>query len=622
MKTLLSYIRWSSDEQGKGDSLTRQKGMIDAYIKSHPDMLVDPEHQYFDKGVSSFKQVLDPNDIDGEIMRSVNRATGDLSRLFANIDAKKIPRDSVLIVEQIDRLGRSAPTQALEDFLKLVNYGIEIVTLADGMVYNKATANANMTSIMMYFMKAWVGYEESLKKSVRQQSVTKNRIEQAIKHGKPLGANVAGWLIHDKENDKYVVDESKANVARHIYKLRLEGNSFYRIAIMLNESNTPPINRRKIRKERREAIEKAKREGREVKTGDWSRESVKYLLRTETVLGTLPEAPSHPAIPHYYPAIIDFATFNTVQSMSTYKNCGKSSNTDSPLYVNIFRKLLTCGDCGLTMTAAGVRPPVYYGVYRCNCFIEKRKREPKTSDSNLSSQGLKRAEMKRLGRKLNAEKGMICRTASRKIFDLALCHNLFANLAQYATDQSDRLKISQYEEEQKKLKTRIKKLRLMILDDEENGDIDPELLAEINQSRRREKELDGLLKKELVRANSTDYETLAGLDLVNSAADRTQAQMAVSKLVKGITVYGSRHTCDVYFYNGSVIREFDYLADDDMTETLRGATDNAALKELADITGDRSGVVFHGQTHKGDTPPHDFTGWPDAEESDYPNTDE
>ncbi|EKF2848436.1 recombinase family protein [Escherichia coli] len=659
MRTLLSYVRWSSDEQAKGDSLKRQRDLIETYQQAHPELLVDPEHQYFDRGVSSFKQVVDPNDIDGEIMRSVNRATGDLSRLFANLDAKKIPRDSVLIVEQIDRLGRSKPTQALEDFLRLVNYGIEIVTLGDNMTYNQTSANANMTSIMMYFMKAWVGYEESLKKSLRIQSVNRKRIAAAIASGKPMGAITPGWIVYDKDNDKFTVDDVRANIVRHIYTLRLEGNSFYRIAIMLNDANTMTINSRKIRLDRlkkeaknrliaqgnkaptekeiesetyaeakakliaegnenpteKEIVEEAKRN-----VGDWSRETVKYLLQTETVLGTLPETKDHPSVPNYYPAIIDFTTFNTVQGMSTFKNCGKRSRTDSPIYVNIFRKMLTCGDCGLTMTPSGMRPPVYFGVYRCNCFVEKRKREPKAEPST-SAISVKRQEVKRMGRKRAEENNNPCRTASVKVFDLALCNNLFANLAQYSTDKVDRLRISDLEQEQVKLRNKIKKARQMIFAEEEAGDIDPDLLDMINKMRKREKEVDAELKKELIRANTNDADTLAGLDLINSSADRTQAQNAIQKLVKEVVVYGSRHTCDVHFYNGSVIREFDYLATDNLTDTLQRATDNDRLRELAEISGVRVGLgEFYGQIKESDAP--DYSDWPDAEEPDYPNTNE
>ncbi len=84
-----SYIRFSSAEQEKGDSLRRQTKLRDEVLQRHPEWILD-ESPMQDFGVSAWE--------------GANITEGALGGFIVACEAGKIPRGSVLIIEQWDRL--------------------------------------------------------------------------------------------------------------------------------------------------------------------------------------------------------------------------------------------------------------------------------------------------------------------------------------------------------------------------------------------------------------------------------------------------------------------------------------------------------------------------------------
>ncbi|MBR7540157.1 recombinase family protein, partial [Mycobacterium tuberculosis] len=62
---------------------------------------------------------------------------GQLGTFLAAIEAGKVPVRSYLLVESLDRISRAKITDALEIFMAIINRGVILVTLADGMEYSK-----------------------------------------------------------------------------------------------------------------------------------------------------------------------------------------------------------------------------------------------------------------------------------------------------------------------------------------------------------------------------------------------------------------------------------------------------------------------------------------------------
>src|ERR1035437_3953993 len=130
MRLAYSYIRFSTPEQLKGDSLRRQLELSEDYARRN-GLRLDTSLRLKDLGVSAF--------------RGKNRRTGDLSDFFKAIQMGEVPRGSVLLVESLDRLSRDELTEQMTQFMQIINADVEIVTLADDeRRYSRATLNRDM----------------------------------------------------------------------------------------------------------------------------------------------------------------------------------------------------------------------------------------------------------------------------------------------------------------------------------------------------------------------------------------------------------------------------------------------------------------------------------------------
>src|SRR5690606_6486333 len=87
-----SYIRFSTSEQSKGDSLRRQIKLSEDYAVQN-NLELDKSLNLRDLGVSAFK---------GD-----NKDKGALSHFLKLVKEKKIQKGAFLIVESLDRLSRA-----------------------------------------------------------------------------------------------------------------------------------------------------------------------------------------------------------------------------------------------------------------------------------------------------------------------------------------------------------------------------------------------------------------------------------------------------------------------------------------------------------------------------------
>ena len=116
MPRCYSYIRFSTPEQLKGDSLARQLRMAEEYAKEK-GLILDDALKLIDLGKSAYS---------GE-----HRKHGALGVFLKAVEEGRVPKGSVLLVESLDRLSRETVMAALTQFLSIIKSGIKIVTLAD-----------------------------------------------------------------------------------------------------------------------------------------------------------------------------------------------------------------------------------------------------------------------------------------------------------------------------------------------------------------------------------------------------------------------------------------------------------------------------------------------------------
>jgi DNA invertase Pin-like site-specific DNA recombinase len=111
-----SYMRFSTLEQGKGDSLNRQTTMAREWSERH-GVPLDTELNLTDKGVSAYQ--------------GANAETGALGAFLDTVKAGAIPRGSWLLVESLDRISREPAVDASYTMQGIIRAGVTVVDLSD-----------------------------------------------------------------------------------------------------------------------------------------------------------------------------------------------------------------------------------------------------------------------------------------------------------------------------------------------------------------------------------------------------------------------------------------------------------------------------------------------------------
>ncbi|CAN5702636.1 hypothetical protein BH09VER1_BH09VER1_05430 [soil metagenome] len=174
-----SYIRFSSPAQMKGDSLRRQTEASETYATEH-GLIIDYSLHLQDLGISAY--------------HGKHATEGKLSAFLLAIQTGRVPAGSTLLVESLDRLSREHVTEALTQFLQIINAGIVVVTLIDKMVYSRATINENPGSLMMSIVFMMRAHNESEEKSKRIGKAWANKRKMALETNAPRGKNCPNWL--------------------------------------------------------------------------------------------------------------------------------------------------------------------------------------------------------------------------------------------------------------------------------------------------------------------------------------------------------------------------------------------------------------------------------------------
>jgi DNA invertase Pin-like site-specific DNA recombinase len=141
-----SYVRFSRPEQLKGDSLRRQMQASEDYATEH-GLRIDSSLSMQDQGISAF--------------RGINAAKGALAGFLLAVQSGRVAPGATLLVESLDRLSRDQITEALTQFLGIINSGITVVTLMDKMVYSQATIDDNPGSLLMSIGVMMRAHDES-----------------------------------------------------------------------------------------------------------------------------------------------------------------------------------------------------------------------------------------------------------------------------------------------------------------------------------------------------------------------------------------------------------------------------------------------------------------------------
>lgn len=310
----ISYIRFSSKEQAKGDSYRRQYEATVKYCDDNDLQLA--EDVIYDEGVSAF--------------------TGDnkkaaLGQLAENAENGFYPKGTHLIVESFDRLGREQPIKQLNFVQSLLDAGLKIVILQTGKIYEEATL-ANAMDLMFALMSMIRSNEESELKSKRICASWDRRRELA-KEGVVFQARVPSWLK--------VVDGKIEEIPKHVKLLK-------DIFVMATEKDmgigsiTNHLNKNKIpfwgNLKRHRSAEHV-----------WIYNYIATLLKNRAVLGEYqPKKNRKPVgdpIKNYYPVVIEEDLFNLAQHKRRKRRV-RGGGRALPKQKNLVRSISYCAKCG------------------------------------------------------------------------------------------------------------------------------------------------------------------------------------------------------------------------------------------------------------------------------------
>jgi len=375
-----SYVRFSTPDQMKGDSLDRQTRQATEYASAH-GLDLDTSLTFRDLGISGY--------------HGANAERGSLADFRFGVQKGDIAPGSWLLIENFDRLSRMDPWSVLPIFQEIINAGIIIVTLQDRKVWNREEMRSNPLRIMESIIVMMRAHEESAVKSARLLSVYERKRQRAT-NGELFTRRLPAWLEWDDDRKQLKVREGRGEIVRAIFAKAIEGWGLSKIARWLNDQHTPTWG----------------------DAQEWDKSYVKKILTNPVVIGTFTPHQQRPdnngkrrrtpvgsIIENYFPAVVEQEMFDTVAlRFATTAVRGRHANREVR---SLFAGVLRCSRCGSTVSRAVKGEHVYLACAKAYSIgthpfrtiryplVEKLFRQratgiikdaPRTSDEDLEEQ--------------------------------------------------------------------------------------------------------------------------------------------------------------------------------------------------------------------------------------------
>jgi DNA invertase Pin-like site-specific DNA recombinase len=264
-----SYVRFSTPDQAKGDSLRRQTELAAAFCKRRGWRL-DDTLTLRDLGVSAF--------------RGDNAMVGNL-RVFLDAIAKGTVRPgSALIVESIDRISRQGIDEGYDICKKILKAGVVLVTLSPEREFGADAVKSLSKGALEIQLILERAAEESERKSHRSREawVSKRRLARA---GGVMTHHLPAWVVD--RNGTLDLAPEKAAAVRKIFDLAIAGYGITTIMNRLTAAKIRPL----------------------TKGGRWARSYVAAILKDRRAVGeyqprTRKDEPDGDPVANYYPAVV------------------------------------------------------------------------------------------------------------------------------------------------------------------------------------------------------------------------------------------------------------------------------------------------------------------------------
>lgn len=284
MRRAFSYIRFSTLEQSKGDSLRRQRKLRDDYVK-RKKLMLDESLDLRDLGVSAY--------------RGKNLREGKLADFLTAIEVGKVKPGDVLIVEALDRFSRAKPTESLRVFLGIIGAGVSIVTLDPEMEFNES--NCNEFALIEAIVKLKSANDFSARKSTWGKESWDSK--RANIPNEKITARCPAWLQLSEDRSTFIEKPKAVAVVKRIFKDTIDGIGLSKLERMLNAEGVPTFGNTKRSKV-------------------WHKSYITKILHNRAVIGEFQphtrdedgnRVPTGKPIGGYFPAIVSEDDFYKAQ---------------------------------------------------------------------------------------------------------------------------------------------------------------------------------------------------------------------------------------------------------------------------------------------------------------------
>ncbi|MGJ7513622.1 recombinase family protein [Pseudomonas baetica] len=311
MPKAISYIRFSTGKQAKGSSHERQQAMLDRWFLDNPDFTLSSE-SFKDLGISGS---------DGSHLK------GGFGKLLEAIDNGNIQAGDVILVEAMDRVGRLEPMDMLPILSKIVKAGVDIVTLDDGIRYDRESANSNHLFLLVAKVQQAHQYSDTLSRRMKASYASRRK---AAVEGIPPKRNTPVWLTSDGKLIKEIEP-----LVRQAFEDYASGLGERRIFERIFEGNTNPLLAR------------------------MAPSTVKRWMTNRTAIG------EWNGIAGVYPPVVTPELFYRVQKRMEEKFSPRSAPTK-----HRYTGLVVCGECGKNFNTKHYRAT---GITSMECSSRARR---------------------------------------------------------------------------------------------------------------------------------------------------------------------------------------------------------------------------------------------------------
>ncbi|WP_448092696.1 recombinase family protein [Pseudomonas lini] len=287
MSKAISYIRFSTGKQAKGSSHERQQAMLASWLAANPDFTLSSE-SFKDLGISGFS---------GKHLKS------GFGLLLEAVENGSIQSGDVILIEAMDRVGRLEPMEMLPLLSRIVSRGVDIVTLDDGIRYNRESANSNHLFLLVAKVQQAHQYSDTLSRRMKASYASRKR---AAAEGVTPKRNTPVWLTSEGE----LIPEI-GPLVKQAFEDYASGLGERRIFERIFEGNTNPLLAR------------------------MAPSTVKRWMNNRTAIG------EWNGIPNVYPAVIEPELFYRVQKRKEEKFAPRGAPTK-----HRFTGLVVCAGCG------------------------------------------------------------------------------------------------------------------------------------------------------------------------------------------------------------------------------------------------------------------------------------